>query len=60
MLALIDGFGVRTLIGDSQVPLERARRAVASAVARDLGLGETLTRPNTSVLDSGKRSDVVF
>ena len=40
--------------------LDRARRAVASALARDLGLGETLTRANTSVLDSGKRSDVVF
>ena len=27
-LALLDGFGVRTLIGDSAIPLERARRAV--------------------------------
>jgi AcrR family transcriptional regulator len=45
VLALLDGFGVRTLIGDAQVPLERARRAVASALARDLGLGETLTPP---------------
>jgi AcrR family transcriptional regulator len=60
VLALLDGFGVRTLIGDSQVPLERARRAVASALARDLGLGETLKRANTSVLDRGERSDVVF
>ena len=41
-LALIDGFGVRTLIGDGAIPLERARRAVSSALARDLGLGETL------------------
>ena len=41
-LALIDGFGIRTLIGDSQIPLDRARRAVASALARDLGLGERL------------------
>ena len=41
-LALIDGFGVRTLIGDSQIPLERARRAVAAGLARDLGLGERL------------------
>jgi AcrR family transcriptional regulator len=41
-LALIDGFGVRTLIGDSQIPLERARRAVEASLARDLGLGETL------------------
>jgi len=41
-LALIDGFGVRTLIGDSTIPLERARRAVQAALARDLGLGERL------------------
>jgi AcrR family transcriptional regulator len=43
-LALLDGFGVRTLIGDSTMPLERARRAVASSLARDLGLGEQLIR----------------
>ena len=42
-LALIDGYGIRTLIGDGAIPLERARRAVSSAVARDLGLGESLT-----------------
>jgi len=42
-LALLDGFGVRTLIGDSTIPLERARRAVSSSLARDLGLGELLT-----------------
>jgi AcrR family transcriptional regulator len=41
-LALLDGFGIRTLIGDSTIPLERARRAVAGALARDLGLGEQL------------------
>jgi AcrR family transcriptional regulator len=37
-LALLDGFGLRTLIGDSRVPLERARSAVESGLARDLGL----------------------
>jgi len=37
-LALIDGFGIRNLIEDEAVPLERARRAVADALARDLGL----------------------
>jgi len=37
-LALLDGYGVRTLIGDSSVPLERARAAVEAALARDLGL----------------------
>jgi AcrR family transcriptional regulator len=41
-LALIDGFGVRTLVGDPMVPLERARRAIGSALARELGLGEQL------------------
>jgi AcrR family transcriptional regulator len=37
-LALIDGFGIRNLIGDSEVPLQRARQAVADALAADLGL----------------------
>jgi AcrR family transcriptional regulator len=41
-LALLDGFGVRTLIGDSTITLERARRSVQSSLARELGLGERL------------------
>jgi AcrR family transcriptional regulator len=41
-LALIDGFGIRTLIGDRGVSLERARHAVARALASDLGV-EILT-----------------
>ena len=41
-LALLDGFGVRTLIGDPAMPLHRARRAVAASLAQDLGLGEQL------------------
>ena len=41
-LALIDGFGIRTLLGDRAVPLERARRAVGAVLARDLGIGEQL------------------
>ena len=41
-LALLDGFGVRTLIGDSAIPLQRARSSVRSALAQDLGLGEQL------------------
>jgi AcrR family transcriptional regulator len=48
-LALLDGFGVRTLIGDSTVPLERARRAVSSSLARDLGLGEQLVPATPAV-----------
>jgi AcrR family transcriptional regulator len=41
-LALLDGFGVRMLIGDSTIPLERARSSVRSALAGELGLGEQL------------------
>jgi AcrR family transcriptional regulator len=43
-LAMIDGFGIRTLIGDGAIPLDRARRAVSSALARDLGLEGALTQ----------------
>lgn len=41
-LALIDGFGVRTLIGDRRIPLEHARRAVKVALSHELGLGDQL------------------
>ena len=41
-LALIDGFGIRTLIGDRRVPLKRARQAVKAALAHDLGIGDRL------------------
>ena len=37
-LALIDGFGVRALLGDPAMPLERAREEVWHALASDLGL----------------------
>jgi hypothetical protein len=48
-LALLDGFGLRTLIGDSAIPLARARSAVRSALAQDLGLGERLVgRPTVA------------
>ena len=43
-LALIDGFGVRALLGDPAVPLERAREEVWDALARDLGLAPALAR----------------
>jgi AcrR family transcriptional regulator len=46
-LALLDGFGIRVLIGDASVPLERARGAIESALARDLGLSDL----------SGQRAD---
>jgi AcrR family transcriptional regulator len=41
-LALLDGYGVRTMIGDASMGLERARRAVSGQLARDLGVGERL------------------
>jgi AcrR family transcriptional regulator len=41
-LALLDGYGVRTLIGDATIPLQRARSAVGASLARDLGIGEQL------------------
>jgi AcrR family transcriptional regulator len=44
-LALIDGLGVRALIGDPAMTLERARAVAAAALARDLGVGERLTEP---------------
>jgi AcrR family transcriptional regulator len=37
-LALIDGYGIRALIGDRAIPLQRARHAVGAALARELGL----------------------
>jgi AcrR family transcriptional regulator len=35
-LALIDGFGIRTLLGDPAVPLDRAREEVWRAMEREL------------------------
>jgi hypothetical protein len=35
-LALIDGFGIRTLLGDPAVPLERARDEVWRAMQQEL------------------------
>jgi AcrR family transcriptional regulator len=37
-LALIDGFGVRALLGDAAMPLDRARDEIWTVLARDLGL----------------------
>jgi AcrR family transcriptional regulator len=37
-LALVDGFGLRALLDDPAVPVERAADEVWAAVARDLGL----------------------
>jgi AcrR family transcriptional regulator len=56
-LALLDGFGVRTLIGDSTIPLERARRSVAAALAAELGLGERLVRADGAQGDDRAQRD---
>jgi len=37
LLALIDGYGIRTLIEDPAMPLERAREEIWRAIAPDLG-----------------------
>jgi AcrR family transcriptional regulator len=42
VLALIDGFGVRALLDDPAVPLERAREEVWDALARELGLAHVV------------------
>jgi AcrR family transcriptional regulator len=42
-LALIDGYGIRTLIGDRGVPLERARQAIRGALAEPLQAPELLS-----------------
>jgi len=48
-LALIDGYGIRALIGDHAIPLERAQRSVSAALARELGLdGEVLSSPRAA------------
>jgi AcrR family transcriptional regulator len=38
LLALIDGYGLRALIGDPAMPLERAREELWDAMVRDLGV----------------------
>jgi AcrR family transcriptional regulator len=45
LLALIDGFGIRTLLGDSSVPLQRARQTIVAALGSELGIGA----PNPSL-----------
>jgi AcrR family transcriptional regulator len=43
-LALIDGFGVRALLGDPAVPVERAAAQVWSALAAELGVAKLNTK----------------
>jgi AcrR family transcriptional regulator len=56
VLALLDGYGIRTLIGDSTISLERARRSVGSALARELGLGEQLLAQTGEPIPSAARA----
>ena len=37
-LALLDGLGLRALLGDPDMPIERAREEVWDALARELGV----------------------
>jgi AcrR family transcriptional regulator len=37
-VAVLDGFGIRALVGDPALPIERARREVWNVLAPDLGL----------------------
>jgi AcrR family transcriptional regulator len=55
-LALIDGLGIRALIADGAMPLDRARRTVSSALARDLGLGERLVQPGPRTRSASARA----
>ncbi len=55
-LALLDGYGVRTLIGDATLSLERARRAVTWSLARELGLGERLVAGDAGIPMARRRA----
>jgi AcrR family transcriptional regulator len=44
LLALIDGFGVRALAGDPEMPLERARAEIWAAIEPDLHPSASSTR----------------
>jgi AcrR family transcriptional regulator len=54
-LALIDGFGIRALLGDSAVSLDRARWEVGEMLARQLGVGDQLPFQNSVVSGAGHR-----
>ena len=49
LLALIDGYGIRVLIGDPAMPRERAR-------ARDLGRGRARARPSAALTGPAPRA----
>ena len=47
-LALLDGLGLRALLGDPEMPIERAREHVWDALARELGLAGAASAPSCS------------
>jgi hypothetical protein len=47
VLALIDGFGIRALIGDRRMPLERVRQMIAPPLAGVLGIDFSRLAPPT-------------
>jgi AcrR family transcriptional regulator len=55
VLAMIDGLGVRNLIGDRSITLERARRTVQATLARDVGLGERLVSGEDALTPAADR-----
>ncbi len=44
-MALLDGFGLRALLRDPQMDLDRARRTVAELLAPTLGIDPVALRP---------------
>jgi AcrR family transcriptional regulator len=48
LLALIDGFGVRALAGDPEMPLARARQEIWAAIEPDLHASTSSTRSPSS------------
>jgi AcrR family transcriptional regulator len=46
-LALLDGLGIRNLIGNEKITLDRARRLSTTSLARDLGLPADALAPAT-------------
>jgi AcrR family transcriptional regulator len=45
LIAMVDGLGIRALMGDPQMPVERARIEIWAAVAGDLGVPEDAALP---------------
>ena len=48
VVALLDGYGIRALIGDPRMDNDRARREIAAVLAAELGLGPGALSPAAS------------